>query len=166
MIQFRNNVFETNSSSTHTLVISKDTPNVLPSSIRFSIREFGWEVDQYDDMQTRADYFYTAACQLLQHDIYNWLEAELGKYGIEVEYNISGRPLYWISDNYACLDNGGIDHVDELKEFVDKCMSDSDYLLRWLFGVTSRLYTGNDNWEGTQSIHIDRDKEEAYFKGN
>ena len=44
MIKVRNGCFETNSSSVHTLVISRNMPEVLPPSISFHIREYGWEI--------------------------------------------------------------------------------------------------------------------------
>ena len=54
MIQIRKGVFETNSSSTHSIAIPKDCKPV--NSIRFNIGEFGWEWREAD----AADYLYTA----------------------------------------------------------------------------------------------------------
>ena len=61
MIQIRAGVFETNSSSTHSIAISKK-PVVIGKSIRFGIGEFGWENDCVDT----ADYLYTAILDMIQ----------------------------------------------------------------------------------------------------
>lgn len=53
--QIRSSVFETNSSSTHSIAIPKK-PVVTGEYISFSIGEFGWENDCVDT----ADYLYTA----------------------------------------------------------------------------------------------------------
>ena len=54
MIQIRSSVFETNSSSTHSIAISKK-PVVAGKYIRFCIGEFGWA----NGIADTADYLYT-----------------------------------------------------------------------------------------------------------
>lgn len=60
--QIRRGVFETNSSSVHSISIIKDNfKNSLP--VKFTIDcdgEFGWEVDTFDDAQSKAAYMYQA----------------------------------------------------------------------------------------------------------
>ena len=55
MKQIRTSVFETNSSSTHSIAISKK-PVTIGKYIYFGIGEFGWE----NDCVNTADYLYTA----------------------------------------------------------------------------------------------------------
>ena len=170
MIKVRNGCFETNSSSVHTLVISRNMPKVLPPSIIFHIREYGWEIKAYDDMQDRADYFYTAACSICGYDVRGEVKEKLIPYGVQVNFSYYDSPSFSIYEKGGTpyLNNGGIDHVEDLREFVDRCMNDTDYLVRWLFGDTSRLYTGNDNceYEDLFDPHVDKENEEEYYKGN
>ena len=170
MIKVRNGCFETNSSSVHTLVISRNMPEVLPPSIGFHIKEYGWEIEAYDDIQDRADYFYTAACSICGYDVRKEVEEKLKPYGVEVKFSYYDRPSFSIYEKggAAYLNNGGIDHTEDLQEFVDRCMNDTNYLVRWLFGDTSRFYTGNDNcdYEDLFDPHVDKKNEEEYYKGN
>lgn len=135
--QIRNNVFETNSSSTHSIAISKK-PVVIGKSIHFGIGEFGWENDCVDT----ADYLYTAILeQDNRDDLLNRLKEILNSYSIEYEFD---EPLWRQSSYGNYLGYGYIDHSYELREFLDTILSDEDLLMRYLFG-DSNVYTGNDN---------------------
>lgn len=137
--QIRSNVFETNSSSTHSIAISK-APVVIGKSIHFGIGEFGWENDTADT----ADYLYTAILeQNNSSELLNKLKEILDKYSIEYKF---AEPRFKKSYNgeYEYLDYGYIDHSDELGEFLDAILSNEDLLMRYLFG-DSAVYTGNDN---------------------
>lgn len=57
--QIRRGVFETNSSSTHAICIAKGDYN-LSKYIDFTIGEFGWENNEYDDLYSKASYLITA----------------------------------------------------------------------------------------------------------
>ena len=170
MIQIRYNCFETNSSSTHTLVISKEMPTHFPESVSFSIGEFGWEQEEYDTINARASYFYTAACALYGYDVKRDVQKLLEPYGIKVSYEYwkVTEPQFIIYEKggHAYLNNGYIDHDMELRDFVDRCFNEPDFLVRWLFGATSRLYTGNDNTDDDRDFNIDPITEEVYEKWN
>ena len=60
--QIRRGVFETNSSSVHSISITKDDFNgSLPSQFTIACNgEFGWEVDDYDSPMDKAAYLYQA----------------------------------------------------------------------------------------------------------
>ena len=112
MIKIRNGCFETNSSSVHTLVISRNMPKVLPPSITFHIKEYGWEIKAYDDMQDRADYFYTAACSICGYDVRGEVKEKLIPYGVQVDFSYYDSPSfsiyekshYWFIDRWVdCL---------------------------------------------------------------
>jgi hypothetical protein len=64
MIQIRQGVFETNSSSTHAISICEYHSNVeLPEVVKFeSNQEFGWEFENYTDVYSKADYLWLAIC--------------------------------------------------------------------------------------------------------
>ena len=139
MKQIRNNVFETNSSSTHSICISKK-PVTIGKSVYFGIGEFGWENDCADT----ADYLYTAILEQNNRDVLlDKLKGILEQYSIEYTFE---RPRFHISDDgkRKWLDYGYIDHGYELKEFIDTLLSNEDLLMRYLFG-DSCVYTGNDN---------------------
>lgn len=125
--QIRSSVFETNSSSTHSIAISKKKP-VIGKYIHFGIGEFGWENDCVDT----ADYLYTAILEQDEsEELLNKLKEILDKYSIEYEFD------KWLGYGY-------IDHSYELREFMFAILDDEDLLMRYLFG-DSMVYTGNDN---------------------
>ena len=140
MKQIRSNVFETNSSSTHSICISKKPVSVDGSSIHFYIGEYGWE----NDCVNAADYLYTAI--LTQNDsdeLLHQLKNILDAHSISYEFE---EPQYSSDDEdgWKRLENGYIDHSDETREFIYAVLSNEDMLMRCLFG-DSCVHTGNDN---------------------
>ncbi len=57
MIQIRKGTFETNSSSTHSICISKEPVTKYPKSIHFYLGRYGWEQDTVVDT---ASYLYNS----------------------------------------------------------------------------------------------------------
>ena len=142
MRQIRRGVFETNSSSVHSICIQKDKNITLPNSVYFSIGEYGWEYDRVDI----ASYLYTAILST-----YNKDEAEekikqiktvLDKHSISYDFE---EPIYYKGHYGSWLDNGYLDHSCEATDFIEAVLNDEDLLLRCLFGTDSCVYTGNDN---------------------
>ena len=128
-VTVRKNVFETNSSSTHSIAISKNTPTEFPKSITFSKGEYGWECEEY----SVPDYLYTAITESPHEGEYlEKLKQTLDKNGIEYSFDTDES---WYP---------GIDHGYELEDFLEAVFSDEDLLLRCLFGEGT-VYTGNDN---------------------
>lgn len=164
MKTIRQSVFETNSSSTHSICISKEKVNLnnLPDKVVFKVDEFGWERREAN----RADYLYTAAAILYNCDEFkefkNYVSIALLNIGIDCEFGETIFKQIDIQDGmiYDYLDNGHIDHVDDLREFVDAIMKDEQLLFRYLFG-DSHVYTGNDNSADEESCktHEIADKE-------
>lgn len=139
-MQIRSSVFETNSSSTHSIAISK-RPVVIGKYINFGIGEFGWENGTADT----ADYLYTAILeQNNSSELLNKLKDILDKYSIEYKFE---EPSY---SDYEYLDYGYIDHGYELGEFLNAVLNNEDLLMRYLFG-DSTVYTGNDNQDSDPS---------------
>ena len=145
MIKIRNSVFETNSSSVHAICVGKMPENVEGLTVTLSIGKFGWERSWLTDIDGRASYIYTLACLLYGKDFYNKFKEMLTPYGINVKCTWD-RPLFsnYGEDRYY-LANGGVDHGGELQEFLDKCLEDSDTLVRFIFGEDSFVMTTNDN---------------------
>lgn len=135
--QIRRGVFETNSSSVHSISISKE-PATIGKSIYFGIGEFGWE----DGVASPAAYLYTAIlCQDDYEDYLDKLKEFLDKNHIQYGFE---KPKWCEYNGVMYLDEGHIDHGDELREFLDAVLNDDDMLTRYLFG-DSHVYTGNDN---------------------
>ena len=137
--QIRNSVFETNSSSTHSIVIPKNGVEI-GKSITFNIGEFGWANDCVD----AADYLYTAIL-----DVYSFTVAEekiehlkriLDKHNVSYKFE---EPSYETGSYGTYLSYGYIDHGSECTEFIEAVLNDEDMLMRCLFG--GLVYTGNDN---------------------
>lgn len=141
--QIRRNVFETNSSSTHAICITKEDVNKssLPSHVTFVYGEFGWEFDEYYDTWTKASYLYEAIHGCYDGDErkekLNSIEELLSEYNISCDFEPSKDKEY--GDGY-------IDHVYETTELVEYVLSDGDNLIKYLFG-DSFIITGNDNSE-------------------
>lgn len=189
--QIRMNVFETNSSSTHAICIAKDGYE-LKDHIDFHTGEYGWECEEYEDLDNKASYLITAILSMDKEyadekleRLKSILDENKITYTIpELDvksWEYGGKKCYYydIEDNY-------IDHVGELKTWLEDLLSDSDKLFRYLFG-DSIIITGNDNddsysdriliaegeestdW-GTYTLYGDLkpefDKYEIYEKGN
>lgn len=178
--QIRNSVFETNSSSTHSIAISKK-PVTVGKHIHFGIGEFGWENDCVDT----ADYLYTAILEQNEADeLLDRLVEILNKYSIEYSFE---EPNYTVSRDGTCkwLDYGYVDHSSETREFIFAVLEDEDLLMRCLFG-NSCVYTGNDNqddrpsgcniaeakyydWEDEEMVdnpYHDPENYDYFYKGN
>ena len=171
MKQVRNGVFETNSSSVHSICIQKDKNITLPNSIYFHTGEYGWEFDCVDT----ASYLYTLILNSGdKEEKLNTLKNILDKHSISYTFE---EPK-----------TGYVDHGYEAREFVDAVLNDEDLLLRCLFGTDSCVYTGNDNnvdednmcycaiatdehWNGKEWVETvnpnhEPDKYDYFYKGN
>lgn len=184
--QIRQGVFETNSSSTHAICISKDhdTSNLkLPDSVSFKHGEFGWECEKLRSVWEKASYLYEAILGTYydndSEEKINHLEEILNKHGIECDFEpTSGK--YW--------NDGYIDHVgtDDMPDWLENMMSDDDALLTYLFG-DAFVITGNDNsndfsdtmyetigenhtsygtWTEYGGLKKEYDNYDIYYKGN
>ena len=64
MKQIRPGLFETNSSSVHAIVITKNNnieiPKNLPPILEMVTISFGWEIDRYNDFPSKLQYLYNA----------------------------------------------------------------------------------------------------------
>lgn len=136
MYQVRNGVFETNSSSTHSICIPKKHVDA-GAYVDFHIGEYGWD---YDDVDA-ADYLYTAIlCFDDWRELLDRLKEALDCHGVSYTFE---KPE-WNDECEDYLVNGWIDHAYDTREFVEAVLDDDDLLMRLLFG-DSHVYTGNDN---------------------
>ena len=154
MKQIRRGVFETNSSSCHSIAISKEQiPNIAGSKIYFGGGAYGWENDCVTDT---ASYLYTAIVGSSTPTEYqeriNKIKAILDKYHVKYEFapvefqeeTYCGDKYEWIAFKQKKYNWASVDHAGACSEFIETVLSDEDLLLRYLFG-DSCIYTGNDN---------------------
>ncbi len=137
-ITIRENVWETNSSSMHTIAVAKYHPeHIYPCKLTFYRKQFGWEIEEYDGVLACASYLYEAILGYYsyaeQQRWLDWIYDVLGKHSIGVEFRDQG------------VDHAGwIDHVNECGPFLEYVLHDEESLLSYLFG-DSAIYTCNDN---------------------
>lgn len=153
-IVIRNGMFETNSSSVHSICISKKpVENVKGKKIAFYLGEYGWEYETVDT----PDYLYTAImCQSNSEELLDKLKSILDKYEIDYTFQPENKAKQY-----------GIDHGWETDEFVNAVLEDEDLLLRCLLNDDSVVYTGNDNCRDDCCYpHRDETKFDYFMKGN
>ena len=194
MIQIRDNVFETNSSSTHSLCISKEKfdPKNIPEYLNITADEdFGWRRDTYSTAEEKANYIYEVMCECGMIAELKDFKSKIKKLGIKASYPRMKK------DKWDDIVIGGyVDHAGEAAPFVHELLKDEDKLCRFLFDYKSVVYTGSDgeddgdascyvaeaaenngytwgydengDWNETRHIHPMYDPEhyEYFFKGN
>lgn len=133
MKTIRKGVFETNSSSTHSisLELGLEWDTIEPEKdgvIRFYGMDFGWEWRVYNDAYTKAEY-----C----------LADKIGQEKIrQIVEDFTGCPVEFMFDE----DDWGIFYIDHQSCGTAKEEFDSDDELRdFIFNKSSILFTGNDN---------------------
>ncbi len=173
--QIRQGVFETNSSSTHSICIATETEYDIPKRVEFGFGEFGWAIDKLSDRKERADYLYT--CISYVNDInqiqeyLDFIYKTLRKHGVdEIYFDSFALNVYagWSEDvelaisspNYTYVDHGGY-----ALEFVDAVCTNEKLLLDYLFSDKSFILTGNDNDDEDVDIRVEYPHEE-FYKGN
>ena len=164
MIQIRRSIFETNSSSTHSVCITKNNHTLIPdAACTFSNMYFGWEEKTYRDSLHKAAYLYAAMVSLAKSDqeLEKWknhIFETLEENGIKCTF----EPVKHDEYGGKCL---GIDHPQELERFVAMVLHNKKRLLRYLFSEESFVVTGNDN--SLHRVFIAAPyKHEEYSKGN
>lgn len=159
----RRNVFETNSSSTHSICITKR--NILDQKqdyIEFSTGEYGWGYDTLNSPYEKASYLYTGILYNRQDDLLDNIKTILDSNNIEYSFE---EPKYNIYEGEKYLDDGYIDHCDELDEILENICKDENKLMKFLFSSESFILTGNDNSGDGVDINVNYEYEE-YYKGN
>lgn len=168
--QVRKNVFETNSSSSHSLTLSQTDLVAQPFStavLRAGVLvlekgEFGWEWRRYYDAETKAKYLFT---QLFSDDIPQGGAAEVTAELRESEHRFD--MLCRVIKDHTGLDvqvvPGSEGYVDHESDYVGMDLfQDEDKLKQFLFSPESALETGNDNSPAPSVIATDRGDEHYY----
>lgn len=165
MLNIRRGTFETNSSSTHAMIIASD-PVAPGMAVYFGIGEYGWDHDKLTYPDEKASYLYTGACDYYGRDMRGEIRGLLEPYGVQCLF---GHPRFkTFDDGSQYLDNGYVDHCSELQEFLEAVLTDPDRLIRYLFSDDSFVVLTNDNCDDdlideAESVTYPH---EFYYKGN
>lgn len=185
-MKIRKGTWETNSSSTHSIAISKEKVDIPKGkTIRFNIGEYGWE----NAVRSFPDYLYTCLLECEDDAGLEKLKSILDKWGVKYVFQ-KPKYLYWTSqvngEQHRYLDYGHIDHCGEAHDIMCIILNHEDLLARALFG-DSAVYTGNDNqdyddardcWCAIDTIWSEKEKKfipnpdydiehyDYFFKGN
>jgi hypothetical protein len=156
MKTIRKSVFETNSSSTHSICVThNDILNQLPiEGIHFELGEFGWESTELTRPEEKGSYLYTLIAISNDWDNIKYLKKALDSKNISYTF-----------DNPAEHHVFYIDHGGDFTSNQDlmKNLCNEDFLLRFLFSSESFITTGNDNDDSDISIKVDYSHDE-FFK--
>lgn len=174
MKKIRKSVFETNSSSTHSICIAKcDEELTIPKSLHFEFGEFGWQYSTLQSINEKASYLYTGfISEGREDDAFLKIFEVLRSKGIEVT---AEKPIYemYIYTNHRgelvevkLNQNGYIEDSGELNDFLNDICKDENKLMNYLFSDLSFIITGNDNHK-EEAVDIDVDYPHyRYDKGN
>lgn len=185
-IQIRKSVFETNSSSVHTLTITKNPNNLkFPKKLIFDSGDYGWEHACLTTPEEKASYLWEGICSVFpDHENKNLTEYNkaidsitkiLKSVGVKAIFKYN-NPKYEESEWGNCyefcdkdgnVDDGYMDHSSELCTFLYDVCFDKTKLLNYLFSTESFIKTGNDN-EDDDFPSEDYETENCivYVKGN
>lgn len=136
-IQKRIGVFETNSSSVHTITISKRCDYKLPNDVYIGGGEFGTEFEIYNDCTTKASYLFTI---MLSEDDEAFKEHKirlteiLERHGVECRFEDDES----VKNNFYY-----VDHSDNAVPILKTLLENEELLLAYLFG-DSELVTAYD----------------------
>ena len=184
MLQIRNGVFESNSSSCHSICIQKEKIT-HGDYIYFRFDEYSWDEEEVCDT---ASYLYTLIMNTCddetQQGRLDKLKSILDSHNIK--YDFEKPKFVQYSYGYSCWETGCVDHGYEANDFINAVLNNEDLLFRYLFGADSCVYTGNDNssegdcmcfaadakiWDDESEKMIDNpnhkpDKYDYFYKGN
>ena len=178
MVNIRRSLFETNSSSTHAMVVYNEAPHNYPAHVHFELNNFGWAFEYCPDLESKAAYLYTSAMALAEkdNDVREKLTAALALYGVTCSFDEPKYTHYhskYDDKDYWYLDNGGVDHCgeDDHSRWVETMLNQPEELVKFLFNDESYVITGNDNTDTEEEEwwnehHHPNDNCTVYYKGN
>ena len=167
----RKGLFETNSSSTHSIVIGNNGEDIyanLPEEVYFGGGEFGWEHEEYRDTQSKADYLYTVIVKQDLLEAIPYITETLKKWGVNAKFQELEDKTSW-NGAYTYKDFSNfcyVDHSYEAKELVEDILKDEALLMNYLFSDGSFIETGNDNDDTEFTAKYPQNVLLDYYKGN
>lgn len=184
-IKIRKGLFETNSSSIHTLAVPISRSNKLerfPDEVRLNRDSFGWGFETLYDFHEKCNYIYTLCIDkdwgqkrlvLEEKNTDGWKDTIIIGYdddsytarfvdyikskGAEVQYYFGG---IW---------DGGIDHSECWESDNMETFLDWDFLDRLLLDPDACIVLANDNDDYSSymiPLRLTESKYDLYYKGN
>lgn len=152
----RQGVFETNSSSSHSLCISigqVNVPNYEGQTVNIVAGEFGWEVETHYDLYTKLSYLYTDAMsgidrQILEDIDGNILPASMYNSRLEMLVRVLHKhtkcaEVVFEIQNDRFYPFGYVDH--QSIGTSDEAFESDENMINFLFNKNSFVHTDNDN---------------------
>lgn len=171
--QIRSNVFETNSSSSHSLTLSQEAlvpapfpPQVLRRGyVDISLGEFGWEWQRYYDPIAKLSYLATQVTDgHVPEDCPD--NMDVSTYEHNQELQMLGQV---VKEHTGCemriYGSGYIDHQSAKSDGANgmELFDDKEKLKRFIFDANSYIETGNDNDGPGWFINTDRGQEKVFL---
>lgn len=138
-MQTRKGVFETNSSSSHSVVIEDGIDFIVPENLEEEIKicggEYGWDEETFSSWRDKMSYAYTYAKNYgLSEDLENLKEVIEEYTKKKVVFDKTGSQYY--TDGY-------IDH--QSIEEAEKIFASKETIKKFIFASASYFMTDNDN---------------------
>jgi hypothetical protein len=159
-MKIRRAVFETNSSSTHSISVASADADMMMDTIRIpesgvlelGTGEYGWEWEKYNDALTKADYcaVYCRDAPKLREMLSDVLQKQTGAQAV-VFADTEGLDSY-------------IDHQSDIGDgqAAQEAFKDSETLRNFIFNKNSWLFLGNDNSEAPNGFYDAPDTSYSY----
>lgn len=150
----RHGFFETNSSSTHVIVIFRDKEYQKIDEIHAYLTEYGWGPEVLRKYWDRADYFYTACVQNERMDLWEKAKSVLLKSGYVGKIFEYDEP----SEGY-------IDHNTNSLFFIEKICENDENILDYFLNKNSFVIVSNDN-KPRSMYHVAKSATVLYYNGS
>lgn len=148
-LKIRQNIFETNSSSTHSVSFNRWIPGRSgrldpgpDGKIHVTGGEFGWEWGAYNDSETKVNYYFT----------FFKGNSEMIRLGIKVIKEWTGRDVVVNIYDFSYIDHQSSDTLDFLENDIDRIRD-------FFFNPDTWLYTGNDNEDTPDDLRVQEKSE-------
>lgn len=140
MKKTRNDIFETNSSSTHVIVVEPRKNDKRPIKVSPAwCGEFGWEWDKWYSIEDKLAYM--VRCLVCYDYDENTLEERINP----IQERLHNLGIDFEIPTYEEYKNGYVDHEDWYQEEIKDIYDDDEELLDFLLGENSCIIGGNDN---------------------
>ena len=157
MKKIRKGVFETNSSSTHSLTIESTSflmDTIIPDGegvVTIKPGDYGWQWERFNDAYTKASYALTGVQYVSnKEEALTNLKEVIQKHTLCEKINLidgneNTHAIPQDSDDYDNEDYGYIDHQSIGEGKVEPLLFDKEKLHNFIFNKNSWLFLGNDN---------------------
>lgn len=162
MKKIRHNVFETNSSSTHSLSINDDSillDTIIPDEygiVTINGGEFGWEWEKFNDAYTKASYALTGVLYVEDR------ETALSTLHDVIREHTLAEVVELVLDTTKENYDVYIDHQSVEDGEMNNLLFDKTRLHNFIFNKNSWLFLGNDNSSAPNKFYDTKEKVYKY----